>query len=152
MKAKDVARSINEAVVEADIQGAWDAIADRMRSGESDNALQPAVHAMLETTNDLVAPLATEYLRFLMNRMGQQVKEKNMAKAASLRALLLSTDQAWRSFHSRLDPLAARAVNSDAFRSTVMAETPRLGDLAWPGPASRGNPFQPPSRPAPFRG
>lgn len=71
-----------------------------------------------------------------------------MVKTASLRASLLSTDQAWRSFHSRLVPLAARTVNPDAFKATVVAKTPRLGDLAWPKPVSKENPFPPLPHPA----
>lgn len=143
MKAKEVASKVNQVVVDAKLQETWDAIFERMKAGASDEDLHVSAAALEAAIEANIAPLAANYLGFLLQRLGEEVKDKGMVKTASLRASLLSADQAWRSFHSRLVPLAARAVSPDAFKATVVAKTPRLGDLAWPKSVSKDSPFPP---------
>lgn len=143
MKAKDVAGSINQIVAQKRLQESWDSIFEKMKAGASDEDLAGDALALQQSINESVSPLATDYLGFLLQSVGQQMKDKALVKTASARACVLSADQAWRAFHARLVPVAARAVDPEAFKSTVAAKTPRIAQLTWPPPPSKGDPFPP---------
>lgn len=137
MKAKDVARQINDAVEQRGICDRWEAVhamADRDAA-----ALEAARRIETDLLEAALDP-ATDYLAHLIKALGTDLHERNVVKAASVRAAVLAAEQAWKAFHARLLPLPARYIDPEGFRRTLEKQVPGISALAWSkrAPASTG--------------
>jgi len=130
VKAKVVAQEINAAMEAAGLLDTWAGLKARAPK-LSEPELKAEMQALREGTTAIVQPQAEAYMHFLSTSLGASLKDKKTSHAASYRATVLSTDQAWRAFCARLNPLSQLFVDPEALKRGLEQKFPGVYRLAW---------------------
>lgn len=133
MKAKDVAKSINQAATEAGLDERWAELKKKLVSSEPEEQVKAFSLEVLRQAQDVTDKPSREYMNYLTKDLGTRLKasSENKGSRETLRALVLAADQAWRAFHHRLNEASGYVVEADALKNGLRSRFAGVYTLGW---------------------